>query len=242
MTASRSRASLAGLDLPQGQPQSVRLQPTMRALRLAVDNRAPRFPVTIQDVLAFVFAVIVLLGVPGPTNTLLAASGAAAGFTRSLRLVPAELGGYLTAITILDTVAAPLTTNTSVALGSLKLVAATWLAISAIGLWRRGDDVILAAARPIGAARVFVTTLLNPKALVVAFALLPQAPPELRLGFTVVFALLVIAVGSLWIGLGRMLAGSAKDLALPNRVLRGASLVLACFAAVLIGSVLRQQI
>lgn len=127
-------------------------------------------------------------------------------------------------------------------MGVLEILAAIWLAISAVGLWRRGDNAILAAARPIGAARVFVTTLLNPKALVVAFALLPQSPPELRLGLTAVFALLVVAVGSLWINLGRMLAGSAKGLALPNRVLRGASLILASFAAVLIGSALSHSI
>ena len=50
----------------------------------------------------FVLTVVTILGTPGPTNTLLATAGAAAGVRRSLLLVPAELGGYLTSILIVS--------------------------------------------------------------------------------------------------------------------------------------------
>ncbi len=42
-----------------------------------------------------VLALLVLLLTPGPTNTLMALAGAERGWTRALRLIPAELAGYL---------------------------------------------------------------------------------------------------------------------------------------------------
>lgn len=193
---------------------------------------------TTQENLAFVVAVIVLLGVPGPTNTLLAASGATAGSSRSLRLVPAELGGYLTAITVLVGAIGPMIGGDPAATAGLKLIAAVWLAISAVGLWRRGGDGVAGADRPIGPARVYLTTLFNPKAMVVAFALLPPGPPDVLLGRVAIFAVLVVIVGSHWIWLGCLLAGAARQVVVPHRILRGASVILGSFAVMLVGSVL----
>ncbi|MES1149390.1 MAG: hypothetical protein ABUL53_09420, partial [Bradyrhizobium guangdongense] len=57
-----------------------------------------------MDVLPFILAAASLLAIPGPTNTLLATSGAGVGVARSLPLLAAELGGYLLSILLLPSV------------------------------------------------------------------------------------------------------------------------------------------
>jgi len=64
-----------------------------------------------HDPVSFTLAVLALLVTPGPTNTLLAASGAIAGLARSMRLIPAELCGYLAAIATLLFIADPAIEN-----------------------------------------------------------------------------------------------------------------------------------
>jgi threonine/homoserine/homoserine lactone efflux protein len=57
---------------------------------------------------AFAIACFPLLAAPGPTNTLLATSGAAIGVRGSLPLLAAELSGYLLAIFLLRVLVGPL--------------------------------------------------------------------------------------------------------------------------------------
>lgn len=47
----------------------------------------------------FIGLVVTILLTPGPTNTLLASAGIQAGVKQSLKLIPAEVMGYLIAIT-----------------------------------------------------------------------------------------------------------------------------------------------
>src|SRR5271166_5453528 len=61
-----------------------------------------------MDSLTFAAAALSLLATPGPTNTLLATSGAEVGLRRSLPLLGAELGGYLLAILLLRALIGPL--------------------------------------------------------------------------------------------------------------------------------------
>ena len=96
--------------------------------------------------LAFILAVLGLLATPGPTNTLLAASGAAVGLRRSLHLIPAEVSGYLCSILALALVLGPVAqTLAAVRLrspGLLRLVAGLSGVAALDGArcmgWRRG--------------------------------------------------------------------------------------------------------
>jgi threonine/homoserine/homoserine lactone efflux protein len=185
----------------------------------------------------FALSVLVLLATPGPTNTLLAAAGAAAGLKRSLGLVAAELGGYLTAIGLLSTVLGAVIAERPALALALKLAAGVWLACCALRLWRQ-SAAVEAGAAPISGRRVFLTTVTNPKALVFALVLLPPLPlPEL-VPWLAGFSALVMMVGSGWVALGALLARSAASVATPRRVCRAAAVALTVFATILAGSAL----
>ncbi len=182
--------------------------------------------------LLFVLAVLALLATPGPTNTLLAASGALAGFRRSLRLVPAEIAGYLISIGLLMAVAGPLIARHPGLGMALRLGASLWLARCAVRLWQGGGSTIEAATAPISFRRVFITTLLNPKALIFALGIIPPGTAVAVAPWLGLFSGLVLAVALGWIALGRALARSAGGRATPWRVWRIAAAGFLVFAAI----------
>lgn len=145
---------------------------------------------------AFVAAVFAILIAPGPTNTLMGLAGARSGLAGVLRLVPAEVSGYLTTIVPLAYVGAEVLDRYPAGAAALKVVAAAWVMFLAWRLWGRQDSA--AETSDVTARRVYVTTALNPKALIFGLVLLP--PPAAaafapRLGL---FLLLVTAVALIW--------------------------------------------
>ncbi len=139
-------------------------------------------------------AILALLVTPGPTNTLMLLAGADRGFRRALRLIPAELAGYLLTVVPLTLVGAPILADHPGARAGLALAAGAWVAVLAVRLWRLPNTQDSRAA--IGAGAVFVTTLLNPKALIFGLVLLPDAGDAA--GNIANFALQVGAVALLW--------------------------------------------
>jgi threonine/homoserine/homoserine lactone efflux protein len=190
------------------------------------------------DLVAFCLPVLMLLATPGPTNTLLAASGAAHGLRASAGLVPAEIAGYLTAITILVTVVGPALAAQPLLATGLKLAACVWLLGCAARLWcRAAGEIGLDGAR-VTPLRLFLTTLVNPKGLVFALVLMPPLPlTELGPWLAVLAAEIVVAALG-WISLGAILARRAGSLATPARIWRLAAVALSLFAVLLAGSAL----
>jgi len=91
-----------------------------------------------EDPLLFVSAVLTILGTPGPTNTLLATSGATVGVRASLPLVPAETAGYLIAILALGLALGPAVAASPLLAAALRLGVGGYLLVFAARLWRRG--------------------------------------------------------------------------------------------------------
>lgn len=150
---------------------------------------------------ALLFALLALLLTPGPTNTLLAVAGTERGWRGALWLIPYELAAYL-AVTL------PLVLGGAVILPLLPMLkplitaaAALWVLVLAVRLWRLPKP---GAAVQTSGQQVFVTTLLNPKALIIGLVLLPGAPLLPRV---LLFALLVIGVAALWAAIGACLSG-----------------------------------
>jgi len=185
--------------------------------------------------LLFVLAVLTVLITPGPTNTLLFTSGATVGISRSLRLLVAEFAGYNLGILTAGFVLAPWIAGTPYARQWLVLFAGLYLTGLAAKLWRRGVDVDRTTVIP---RHVFVTTLLNPKVLVFAFAIIPLDDPSLT-SYLTGFSILLVLVGLGWITLGtivgRQVPGKYYVL-----VPKAAAVALVALAAVLVASVLLQ--
>jgi threonine/homoserine/homoserine lactone efflux protein len=154
------------------------------------------------DPVSFVLAVLTVLAIPGPTNTLLATSAALVGAKRSLPLIAAEVLGYLTAIIALHLVLGGLIAAHPAAAMRLRLVLAVYLVGLAVRLWTH-PPAASGASAAIGPYRVFIATVLNPKAALFAFAILPLAHAGAP-AYLAAFAGLVMLAGLGWIAVGSL--------------------------------------
>lgn len=176
------------------------------------------------DPLLFVLAILTLLGTPGPTNTLLATAGAMNGLRASLPLIAAELTGYLVASGLVRLLLGPVLVTWPLLGAGLKGVVAAYLVLLGWRLWRKADGHGKSAT--VTFRSVLVTTLLNPKAPVIALAVIPQGATG-EPAYWLVFASLVPVMGMFWISVGRalgMAAGSGRTTLL--RRVAGAMLML----------------
>lgn len=181
---------------------------------------------------AFVAGLLVLLFAPGPTNLLIALSSARSSPSHVVRLIAAELAGYLTAVIPLAFAGHQLIDRWPVASFLLKAGAAAWVMVLALRLWQ-------GSGRPEGAAmftvgQIYLTTLCNPKALVIGLALLPSPAHPAFTARLLLFGLIVIAAAISWSLAGRVSrigTAGADRLSLMQRVaslwLAGVSLTLA---------------
>jgi threonine/homoserine/homoserine lactone efflux protein len=148
-------------------------------------------------------AVLALLLTPGPTNSLMLLAGAERGLAGALRLIPAEVAGYLATVVPLTLFGQSVLETWPGLRTVVALAAAVWVAALALQLWRLPAA---ATVKSVGARALFVTTALNPKALIFGLVLLPSAD---RLAQNLgLFAGLVVGVALLWAGLGALLRGT----------------------------------
>lgn len=176
-------------------------------------------------------AVLLLLLTPGPTNALVLLAGAERGWAGAMRLIPAELAGYLLTVLPLTLVGAAVLADHDGLRTAVTLAAAAWVAVLAVRLWQMPSAV--AGSRTVGARSLFLTTALNPKALIFGLVLLPS---DERLALNLaLFAGLVVGVAVVWAGVGAVLrsggAGQPRALFLMRRL---ASVWLAAISVLLI--------
>ena len=178
----------------------------------------------------FALTTVALLATPGPTNALLLTAGAADG-PKSLRLIPAEIAGYLVAILTIAYLVGPLIADVW-ALGLLlRLGAAIYLATLAVRLWRRGTrfECNLMVRR----RDVFVTTLLNPKAILFGLGIVPVQGANGG-AYLAAFCLLVAAVGAAWIVVGLAIRRGLLSTMAASVVPRIGATIVAAFASYLV--------
>jgi threonine/homoserine/homoserine lactone efflux protein len=142
-------------------------------------------------------AVLALLLTPGPSNSLMLLAGAERGLPQAARLIPAEVAGYLLTVVPLTLIGQSLLQAWPGLAMAVALLAAGWVALLAVRLWRVPP---VAAEVTVGARALFVTTALNPKALIFGLVLLPSAD---RLAENLaLFVGLIVLVALLWVGIG----------------------------------------
>lgn len=188
------------------------------------------------DPLLFTIAALTLLGTPGPTNTLLATSGAMVGLQRSLPLLIGELAGYMLAIAAIRVVLGPFFETYPAAGVVLKVAVAAYLAWIAIKLWVRGTR-LTGPSEAVTIGSVFVTTLLNPKALIFALSIIPASTPNLPY-YIAALAGMIVTVGGTWIVIGHIIGMTAGERH-ARLVPRVASVALGAFAALMLAAVFR---
>lgn len=182
-----------------------------------------------SNAVAFISAIIILLAVPGPTNTLLFLSGAERGFRKSLRLMIGESVGYLCTVVPLAVFAAPFFSSHPMAGSALKLVAATWVFFLAVKLWRRPKASAGAPSVTLGG--IFVTTLLNPKGLVIGLTIMPGGSVYMIGPWIALFLCLLGSIACCWIGAGALASRAAAGRFDPVRALsKVGSVLLAGFS------------
>jgi threonine/homoserine/homoserine lactone efflux protein len=189
------------------------------------------------DQIDFALAVLVVLSVPGPTNTLLALGGAANGWHRGLSLIPAVLAGYLlSTITLATALSSAATLYPELALG-VRIACGLYLCYIALSTWKSTvKRELLCNGRD-----VFITTLLNPKNFVLAFGVFPISS-DARGSFSAyitIFIGLCILVTSTWMLVGASLRSeSGSHNATVQRV---GAVILALFAGGIFVSAFAQQ-
>jgi threonine/homoserine/homoserine lactone efflux protein len=186
----------------------------------------------------FVLAVLLLLLTPGPTNTLMALGGHARGWSRALPLVGGELFGYLAVIVPVATVAAPFFNAYPQAALAAKAAAVVWVLHLGVRLWfsaRRPAD----AVEEISVRQVFVTTMLNPKALLIALVIMPHGDLAALMHRLVLFSGLVVLAANGWILFGRLMRGNHGVAVRPAVIRRVAAVCMLLFAMILAGSSLQ---
>jgi threonine/homoserine/homoserine lactone efflux protein len=186
------------------------------------------------DAALFISMSLALLLTPGPTNTLLLVGGATNGLKRSLWLPPAEMLGYLAAIHILAFSIGSLVQQSPVAQLTVRLVLALYLAWLALRLWRSPQASV--PEQVVTAGRVFVVTLLNPKALIFAFIVVPPLDGgrwAAAVPYLAGLCGLILAASLCWIGLGAAIRSGRVVTIEPKIIRRLGSAVLIAFAVVI---------
>lgn len=187
--------------------------------------------------LEFTLAILLLLATPGPTNTLMALGGYGRGWVSALPLIGGELCGYLTVIVPVATLAAPFFAAWPQAALWAKLLAGLWVLYLGYRLWM--SDGNAQDASRISVRQVFVTTLLNPKALIIALVIMPHGGLTILLPWLGLFTVLVLLAANGWIAFGSLMRRTARFEIRPVFVQRVAAVCLLVFAMILASATLQ---
>jgi threonine/homoserine/homoserine lactone efflux protein len=177
--------------------------------------------------------ITLVLVMPGPTNTLLAAAGLQQGVRRAARLTFAELAGYFVAISVWGHFLAQAAHTLPWLPKVVRIASCLYIAYLAARMWRAALDLPSTTQPLIGLRTLFVATTLNPKAILFAGTIFPAVAFETLPAYfesMAIFTVLLLPIGVVWVAFGAGLgSGKLKGLK-PAYVQRCASIVLGAFS------------
>lgn len=187
---------------------------------------------------ATVSALVLLLVVPGPTNTLLMRAGVLFGFAASWRMAFIECLAYLLQVSVWGAALFYLSARSPWAVKAAQLAAVCYLLQLSYTLWQRNNASVESSHDRFGGVYFFWLTVMNPKGLLIASFIAPVgafASLQGYAGFMATLALVVIPVGSAWIVLGSRFEGVEKTWLTPLKINRATSVAICCFATLMLG-------
>ena len=185
-----------------------------------------------------VSALVLLLVVPGPTNTLLMRAGVLFGFAASWRMAFIECLAYLLQVSVWGGALFYLSAWSPWAVKAMQLAAVCYLLQLSYTLWQRKNSADGPTRDRFCGLYFFWLTVMNPKGLLIVSFIAPVsafATLQGYVGFMVTLALVVIAVGSAWIVLGSRFEGVQKCWLTPLKINRAASVAICLFATIMVG-------
>jgi threonine/homoserine/homoserine lactone efflux protein len=189
---------------------------------------------TIGEYFSFLGGAGLLLTMPGPTNAFLMSAGAhRAGGIGLAWPVLIAYGTVIIPLVLLQEFFGAWLTGVEATLKSLSTLL---LAVLAVRMWRSASKATGIAPGVIGPREIFASTLVNPKGLVLAFAVFPplDSVPSVA-AKSLTFAALVFFAATVWIGIGRSLAAGGTP-AVQGRVVRASAVIVGLFAVYLGGA------
>lgn len=185
-----------------------------------------------------VSALLLLLVVPGPTNTLLFRAGVLFGFAASWRLAIVECLAYLIQVSLWGAALLYLSAYSPWAVNVTQLVAACYLLHISYTLWQRKNSTFRPIKDSSSGLYLFLLTVMNPKGLLIVSFIAPiGAFTSLGgyAGFMTMLALVIVPVGMTWVLLGSRFRGLHTTWLTPLKINRTTSVAICCFASIMIG-------
>lgn len=178
----------------------------------------------------FVFAVIAVLLIPGPTNALLASSAHLHGCFKTFFSIPVVLFGYVYGISLWALIihlSMPTWPNLIHILHAVSAIYVIWLAFH---LWKKTSlQQHSLKHQQLSRAELFKSTLKNPKSLLFAAGIFPAwtwEGVEHYAWVLGVFCLCLMPCALFWMYVGRqILAGEIKT-ATADRIYKGSAMLL----------------
>lgn len=178
----------------------------------------------------FVLAIIAILMIPGPTNALLASSAHQQGLAKTSLFIPAELLGYLYAISLWALfihLCSPTWPHLVTILHLLSMAYVCWLAFR---LWKLSYlEQHNQKHHHIRPRQLFFSTFKNPKALLFAAGIFPDetwGSVNYFIRVYLVFAVVLIPTAIFWMSFGRaILSGETRKIK-ADYLYKGSALIL----------------